>query len=135
MRSERLSREEPTPIFDLTSVERWFSRNSPPNSTMTVLLMQVERIVRSAVSSLPEFSYEVRKTNGVVEVSFVDFRTREAPRTIVSLCCHSGRFFKQYGPSQEERVFFSDAIDAAQYLIFVLNGSRGRRRRLGPGTR
>lgn len=110
-----------SPGADLDMLQAWFARHSPDNVPMTTLLLKLERIVRFPFGNGLEIVYAIARVDEALEVS-IEVATGGAKRcrAILGLCCRAGRFFKRYGPSYEERIFFGSPEDAGQYVIFVL---------------
>jgi len=116
-----------SPPLDLPAVEEWLRRNSPQSSSMAVLFMQVERFVHSRLHGLARFSYDVGQKAEIVEIEMIAVGGQRRVKGAICLCCHSGRFFKNYGSSPEERAYFKGAMDAARYLVFALGGTHHHR--------
>jgi hypothetical protein len=124
-----------SPNLDLSGIEAWLDRHSPQNSSMSLLFLQVERFVRSRLPGLAGFDYQVGKKVEVFEIEMIALGNRCDSRVSISLCCHSGRFFKQYGSTLEERVYFKGPMDAARYVVFASGEARERRNLSRKGAR
>ena len=115
------------PGADLDMLQAWFTGHRADDVPMTTLLLKLERIVRFPFGSGLEIVYGIANVDDVLEVS-IEVVTGGAKRcrAILGLCCRAGRFFKRYGPSREERIFFGNPEDAARYVSFVLGQKSDR---------
>lgn len=111
----------PAAPVDLDMLEVWLERNCVDSAPIATILLQFERMARVAFGGELEIGYAAARVDGALEVS-IEVWAGGAMRcsAILGLCCRAGRFFKRYGPSPEERIFFKGPKDAAQYVIFVL---------------
>ncbi len=126
----------PAAPVDLDLLEIWLARHCVDSAPMATLLLQFERMVRVAFGGELEIGYAAARVDGALEVS-IEVWTRGAMRcsAILGLCCRAGRFFKRYGPSPEERIFFKGPKDAAQYVLFVLGQRSAAERSLSSGSK
>ena len=89
---------------DLDELELWLDLQTCPRAIAS-LLLQFERVVRAAARSGTEISYAGSAgAAGTVVTIAVRPSGGSGRRAEIGFCCEAGRFLKQYGPPEEERV-------------------------------